>query len=67
LLLILYEMNKDTKACFALFQRLTMDNKSYKADLFGWIKAGLKVQEDRQRMLKIMEEEYMYLVSFRKK
>lgn len=57
-------MKKNQKATFALFQRLVTDNAEYKTELFGWLAAGLKRPEDKQRMLKVIDEEYIYLVNY---
>lgn len=61
-MLIQYEMKKNQKATFALFQRLVTDNDRYKYELFNWLENGLKRPEDKQRMLNVIDEEYIYLV-----
>lgn len=55
-------MKKNQKATFALFQRLVTDNMQYKTELFNWIGSGLKRPDDKERMLKVIDEEYIYLV-----
>ena len=55
-------MNGETKNCFYLFQRLSLDYKPYIDVMFQWIKKDLEDKKKYRKMYNLLQEEYMYLV-----
>jgi hypothetical protein len=56
-------MKQDEKGTFTLFTRLYSENDLFKEELFDWIARGLDCPLERARMLKVIDNEYMFLVS----
>ena len=55
-------MKYDAKGTFTLFTRLYSDNSKFKDELFDWISFGLDSTYDRARMIKVIDQEYEFLV-----
>ena len=53
----------EIRASFHLLQRLVMDYPPYSTFMFDWIKQDFLNPIREQEVLKLLEEEYMYLVS----
>lgn len=53
----------DAKAAFTQFQRNILIYEPYSLKMFEWISIGIESEEERKEALKLLSEEYMYLVS----
>ena len=52
----------ETKSCFHMLQRLALDYSPYMNFLFEWIQRDFQDPLRAQDIIKLLEEEYMYLV-----
>lgn len=60
---MIYILKGDEKSTFVHYQRLVEDNKLYRPKLFEWINLSFSNKRERARMIQLLYDEYMYLVS----
>lgn len=57
-------MNRDIQATFSLYRKLSIENVQFRFRLFQWLKKGLQIKSDREKIMQIIKIEMHWLVDF---
>lgn len=60
--LLFHEMNRDLQATFSLYKKLSAENVQFRYRLFQWLKKGLQIKTDREKIMQIILLEMHSLV-----
>ena len=55
-------MNRDIQATFSLYRKLSQENIQFRSRLFQWLKKGLQIKTDRDKIMQIIKLEMHWLV-----
>lgn len=55
-------MNRDIQSTFSLYRKLSQENIQFRFRLFQWLKKGLQIKSDRDKVMQIIKIEMHWLV-----
>lgn len=60
--LLFHDMNRDIQSTFSLYRKLSQENVQFRFRLFQWLKKGLQIKSDRDKVMQIIKLEMHWLV-----
>lgn len=60
--LLFHEMNRDLMATFSLYQKLSKENSQFKFRMFQWLRKGLEIKNEREKIMQLVQSEIIYLL-----
>jgi hypothetical protein len=61
--LLFHEMNRDLMATFSLYQKLSKENSQFKFRMFQWLRKGLEIKYERDKIMQLVQSEIIYLIT----
>jgi hypothetical protein len=60
--LLFHEMNRDIQASFSLYKKLSKENVQFRFRMFQWLKKGLDIKDEKDKILTLIQAEFTFLV-----
>lgn len=60
--LLAHEMNRDIQNTFSLYKKLSTENIQFKYRMFQWLRKGLEIRSEREKMMDLIRTEFRFLV-----
>ena len=63
--LLAHEMNRDIANTFLLYKKLSENNVQFKFRMFQWLRKGLEIRADKDKVMDLIRNEFKFLVAWK--